>query len=223
MTHDLLDCIELQTGPNPEYAVIWLHGLGADGHDFTPIVPELELAARPAVRFVFPHAPVQPITINQGMAMRAWYDIRTADLEKREDENGLRASQQAIEKLIARERERGIAADHIVLAGFSQGCAMTLQTGLRHPEKLAGLVCLSGYLPLAETLATERHEANQSTPVFMAHGTQDPVVDIARAQRSCETLQTLGYSVEWHTYTMPHSVCLEEIKAIAAFLKRILA
>lgn len=219
-----LETLEIETAPNPTHAVIWMHGLGADGNDFAPIVPELGLGASPAIRFVFPHAPVQPVTINNGMHMRAWYDILSMDIGgRREDEAGLRASQAAIEALIARENSRGISTQNIVLAGFSQGCAMALQTGLRHAEPLAGLVCLSGYLPLAGTLEHERHAANANTPVFMAHGTQDPVVAIERAQASHDTMTALGYAITWKTYPMPHSVCLEEIRDISAFLKRVLA
>lgn len=218
----LLETLDIETAPNPTHAVIWMHGLGADGNDFAPIVPELQLDASPAIRFVFPHAPVQPVTINNGMRMRAWYDILHMDIGgRREDESGLRASQAAIETLIRRENERGIPTKNIVLAGFSQGCAMTLQTGLRYPEQLAGLMCLSGYLPLADKLAEERSNANVATPVFMAHGTQDPVVAIERAQASAEQLKALGYPLQWKTYAMPHSVCLEEIRDIAGFLKNV--
>jgi len=222
MKPELLDALELETAPNPTHAVIWLHGLGADGNDFAPIVPELRLGNAPAVRFVFPHAPVQPVTINGGMAMRAWYDIRNADLAQREDAQGILQSQDAVRSLIQRENQRGIATGNIVLAGFSQGCAMTLQTGLRLPERLAGLVALSGYLPLAESLQAEFSPANKETPIFMAHGTQDPVVPLQRAQKSCQLLQEMGYSVDWKTYPMPHSVCLEEVNDIAAFLKQVL-
>ncbi|WP_353193992.1 alpha/beta hydrolase [Pusillimonas noertemannii] len=222
MKPELLDALELETAPNPTHAVIWLHGLGADGNDFAPIVPELRLGNAPAVRFVFPHAPVQPVTINGGMAMRAWYDIRNADLAQREDAQGILQSQEAVRALIQRENQRGIPTGNIVLAGFSQGCAMTLQTGLRLPERLAGLVALSGYLPLAESLQAEFSLANKETPIFMAHGTQDPVVPLQRAQKSCQVLQEMGYSVDWKTYPMPHSVCLEEVNDIAAFLKQVL-
>ena len=218
----LLDTLEVETAPYPTHAVIWMHGLGADGNDFAPIVPELQLGTSPAIRFVFPHAPVQPVTINNGMRMRSWYDILHMNIGgRREDEAGLRASQAAIEALIKRENERGIATKNIVLAGFSQGCAMTLQTGLRYPERLAGLVCLSGYLPLADKLAEERNDANALTPIFMAHGTQDPVVAIDRAQASAEQLRALNYALQWKTYGMPHSVCLEEIQDIASFLKSV--
>ena len=222
MTPELLDALEIETAPNPTHAVIWLHGLGADGNDFAPIVPELKLNDAPAIRFVFPHAPVQPVTINGGMAMRAWYDIRNADLAQREDAQGIIQSQQAVQALIARENERGIATQNIVLAGFSQGSAMTLQTGLRLSDKLAGLVALSGYLPLPDALQAERSATNQDTPIFMAHGTQDPVVPFERAEQSCRLLQEMGYAVDWKTYPMPHSVCLEEINDIGAFLKRVL-
>lgn len=218
----LLECIEIETAPNPEFSVIWLHGLGADGNDFVPIVPELGLAPNLAVRFIFPHAPVQPVTINGGMAMRSWYDIYVADLVRHEDENGLRASQLAIQDLIARENARDIPSERIVLAGFSQGCAMTLQTGLRLEESLAGLVCLSGYLPMADKINNERHKANQDTPIFMAHGTLDPVVPLARAEDSKQLLQELGYDIEWHQYPMQHSVCAEEIADLSAFLKKTL-
>ena len=218
----LLDCIEIETGPEPQHAIIWLHGLGADGNDFTPVVPELELDDVGPIRFVFPHAPVQPVTINNGMAMRAWYDIYVADLVRREDEQGLRASQRAIEALITRENQRGIPTDRIVLAGFSQGCAMALQTGLRYPEKLAGIIGLSGYLPLANLAEQERHEANAQTPIFLAHGTIDPVVAFERAEATLLALKAMNYPVTFKQYPMPHSVCLEEIHDIAAFLRTIL-
>lgn len=221
----LLECIEQETGPNPQRAVIWLHGLGADGHDFAPIVPELDLRGVPATRFVFPHAPVQPVTINGGMAMRAWYDIIATDvgIGRREDENGIRASEAMVRALIARENERGIDSRHIVLAGFSQGCAMTLHTGLRYEQPLAGLMALSGYLPLADTLAAQRHASNNATPIFMAHGTHDPMIAVDRAQASCTALQQLGYEVSWHTYPMAHAVCPQEIADIGGFLRQVLA
>lgn len=218
----VLDSIEIETGPSPRYAVIWLHGLGADGNDFAPIVPELGLGELGPIRFVFPHAPMQPVTINNGMVMRAWYDIIMTDLVRREDEKGLRESQLAVEALIARENARGIATERIVLAGFSQGCAMALQTGLRHPARLAGIIGLSGYLPLASMVPAERHPANTDTPIFLAHGSMDPVVPFERAQASLEALHTMGYPVEFKHYPMPHSVCLEEIQDIAAFLRKII-
>lgn len=223
MSLTTLECIEIETGSNPQRAVIWLHGLGADGNDFAPVVPEFRLDNFPAIRFIFPHAPVQPVTINNGMAMRAWYDIFTPDLIRREDETGLRNSEAAIRALIAQENVRGIPSDQIVLAGFSQGCALTLQTGLRLDERLAGMICLSGYLPLLNKISTERHSANQNTPIFMAHGTMDPVVDIARGKASRDALTDLGYDITWKTYPMPHSVCLEEINDVATFLRQVLA
>jgi phospholipase/carboxylesterase len=222
-TLPLLEAFEAPTSDNPTAAVIWMHGLGADGFDFAPIVKELDLDGCPGIRFVFPHAETMPVTINNGYVMRAWYDILGMDLVRREDEAGLRASQQRIDDLIAREIERGIKPEYIVLAGFSQGCAMTLQTGLRYPQKLAGLMCLSGYLPLADKIATERSNANQHTPIFMAHGRGDGVVVIDRAEASRDLLHGLGYDIEWHEYLMPHSVCAEELDDISQWLKRVLA
>ena len=219
----LLETIELDSAPNPTVSIIWMHGLGADGNDFVPLVKELDLRSCPAIRFIFPSAGTMPVTINNGYVMRAWYDIRENDLVRREDESGLRASQAQVEALIAREKARGIPASRIILAGFSQGCAMTLQTGLRHAEPLAGLMCLSGYLPLADKTALERTPASLQTPIFMAHGTADPVVPIARAQQSRDLLTGMGYKVEWHEYLMQHSLCQEEIDAIGAWLKKILA
>ena len=216
----LLETVEIATGNHPEAAVIWMHGLGADGNDFVPIVRELDLSECPAIRFVFPHAETIPVTINNGYVMRAWYDILGMDLVRREDEIGLRKSQNQVEQLIAREIERGIPAERIILAGFSQGCAMTLQTGLRYPKKLAGMLCLSGYLPLADKLPAERSEANRSTPIFMAHGRVDPVVQIARAETSRDFLTSLGYAVDWKDYSMPHSVCEEEIDDIGQVITR---
>ncbi len=216
-----LECIEISTSPDPKYSVIWLHGLGADGNDFAPIVPELNLGDL-SIRFVFPHAPVMPVTINNGMAMRAWYDIYVMDLVRHEDEKGLRDSQHLVKALIARENARGIPTERIVLAGFSQGCAMTLQTGLRLEERLAGMVCLSGYLPLSSKTAAERHTANAQTPIFMAHGTEDPVVPLARAQESYALLKELGHDVEWHSYPMPHAVHPQEVADIGVFLKKVL-
>ena len=215
--------IEIETAPHPTATVIVMHGLGADGNDFVPIANELDLSSVGPVRFVFPNAPVIPVTINGGYQMPAWYDIAVADLVAREDEAGLRRSQAAIEALIANEKARGIAAGRIVVAGFSQGCAMALMTGLRHGERLAGIVGLSGYLPIAATTAAERHASNHDTPVFLAHGRQDPVVPIARAQQSRDALAALGYTIEWHEYAMAHSVCIEEIGDLNAFLLRVLA
>jgi phospholipase/carboxylesterase len=217
----VLATIEVETGARPDAAVIWMHGLGADGHDFEPVVPELRLPPGLRVRFVFPHAPIRPVTINAGMRMRAWYDIFQLG-GGAEDEAGIRASQAEVEKLIERETQRGVRPGRIVLAGFSQGGAMALHTGLRHPQPLAGIVALSTWLPLAARLPAERHAANAAAPIFMAHGTEDPMVPLALAQASRATLERLGYAVEWHQYPMPHSVCGEEIADIAAFLVRIL-
>nr|WP_315482742.1 carboxylesterase [uncultured Undibacterium sp.] len=224
MTTELLETVEIESGANPSAAIIWMHGLGADANDFVPIVKELDLRNCPAIRFVFPNAPQIPVTLNGGYIMRAWYDIAAAgtDINKREDENGLRVSQQQIEALIARENARGIATDKIILAGFSQGCAMSLQTGLRHPQKLAGIMGLSGYVPLADKVGEERHAANQNTSIFLVHGTVDPVIPIQRAQQSRELLISLGYPVEWHDYWMQHSVAPQEIIDIGNWLRKVL-
>jgi len=217
-----IDAVEIETGRNPAAAVIWLHGLGADGHDFEPIVPQLVQPGERAVRFVFPHAPVRPVTLNGGYAMRAWYDIAALDRRTTEDENGIRASQTAIDTLIRRENARGISSERIVLAGFSQGGAMALFAGTRYPERLAGIMGLSCYQVLAAQFAAERSAANQSTPVFLAHGTQDPVVAPLLGEEARRQLEAAGYSVEWHAYSMPHSVCPEEVADIAAWLRRVL-
>ena len=219
----LLDTIDKQTGPDPRASIIVLHGLGADGNDFVPVAQELDLAAVGDVRFVFPHAPVIPVTINGGHEMRAWYDILGADLVQREDEKGLRRSLAQVEALIVREKSRGIPAERVVLAGFSQGCAMALLTGLRHAHRLGGIAGLSGYLPLAATTAAELHAANTSTPIFLAHGRMDPVVPLARATASRDALKSLGYPVEWHEYPMAHSVCMEEIADLSRWLVGILS
>ena len=218
----LLPRIELESALNPTAAVIWLHGLGADGNDFAAIVPELDLSGCPPIRFIFPHAPSMPVTLNGGYVMPAWYDILGTDLAKREDAAGIRNSARAIEALIAHEVVRGIAPGAIVLAGFSQGCAMALHTGLRHDARLAGIMALSGYLPLADTLANERSAANAATPIFMAHGLADPVVPIARAEVSRQALLGMGYPVQWHSYPMPHSVHPQEIADIGQFLHAVL-
>jgi phospholipase/carboxylesterase len=212
----MLDAIEITTGDAPRLAVLWLHGLGADGHDFEPIVPELRL--RFAVRFVFPHAPVRPVTINGGMQMRAWYDILGFDRRAKEDSAGIRASAVAVAELVDREIERGLSSDRIVLAGFSQGGAIALHTALREPRRLAGVLALSTYLPLAATLASERNAANAAIPLFMAHGTDDPVLPLELAENSRRALEAFGYSVDWHAYPMAHSVCMEEVGAIGAWL-----
>jgi len=219
---ELLDAIEIETGPGPRAAVIWMHGLGADGHDFEPIVPELGLPDSLPVRFVFPHAPMRPVTINAGMVMRAWYDVGGQGGTRREDEQGVRASQRAIEALIEREKKRGLTAGQIVLAGFSQGGAMALQTGLRHPERLAGLLVLSSFLPLPDTLAAEASPANRDVPIFMAHGTHDPLIPVSRARDSRDRLLALGYRVQWREYPMAHAVCAEEIADLSAWLRRVL-
>lgn len=222
MTPVALETVEIETGDAPRAAVIWMHGLGADGHDFEPIVPEIELPATLPVRFVFPHAPMRPVTINAGHVMRAWYDVQDDRGERREDAEGIQDSGGRIEALIARERERGIPARHIVLAGFSQGGVMALHTGLRHPERLAGILALSCFLALPETLAAEASSANRDVPIFLAHGTRDPLIPLARGRRSREALQALGYAVEWHEYPMAHAVCPEEIADVAAWLGKIL-
>ena len=206
-----LPTVEQETAATPRYSVIWLHGLGADGNDFAPIVPELVDRAWPALRFVFPHAPVRPVTINNGMSMRAWYDIHAFDALARQDEAGIRTSIAAIEALIAREHKRGVPSERIFLAGFSQGGAIALAAGLRHAETLAGIIALSAYLPLGESLAAERSTANAATPIFWGHGTADPVVVLQRGVDSRDQLQSLGYAVDWHTYPMAHAVCAEEI------------
>ena len=221
----LLEAIEIETGKKPTAAVIWLHGLGADGNDFVPIVSELGLGAAPAVRFVFPHAPMRPVTINNGYVMRAWYDVSFGDLEgksRRADALGVHDSQEQINALIEREGKRGIAPEKIVLAGFSQGGAVALQAGLRYPQPLAGIVALSTYLPLADTLPLEAAPANRTTPIFMAHGIYDPVVPMMMGAGSMTFLTGLGYTVEWKQYPMQHSVCAEEIEDIGGWLRKVL-
>ena len=219
----VLEAVTGTPGDSPVATIIIMHGLGADGHDFVPIAEQLDLSSVGPVRFLFPFAPVIPVSINGGMAMPAWYDILSADLVHREDEVGLRQSRLQVEELIASEKARGMAANRIVLAGFSQGCAMALMVGLRHPEALAGIVGMSGYLPLAATLAAEHTQASLSTPVFMAHGSRDGVVAVPRASASRDALQAVGYAVEWHEYPMEHSVCPQEIADLEMFLKRTLA
>ena len=221
----LLEAIEIETGKNPAASVIWMHGLGADGNDFAPAVQEFELSEAPPIRFVFPHAPMQPVTINNGYVMRAWYDVSLGYLEgksRQADEKGVRASQAAIGRLVEREIERGISHKNIVLAGFSQGGAMALQTALRYPLQLAGVMALSCYLPLADSFAQEASPANAKIPIFMAHGTYDPVLPNAMGSTSRDLLMKSGYDVEWYEYPMQHSVCLDEIQDIGMWLGRVL-
>jgi phospholipase/carboxylesterase len=223
MMADSLEAVEIETGSAPRAAVIWMHGLGADGHDFVPIVPELHLPPARPVRFVFPHAPTQAVSINRGMVMRAWYDIREEQGTLVADETGIRESAKRIEALIERERGRGVPAAALVLAGFSQGGALALHTGLRHPESLAGILALSCALPLVEALAAEASPANRDVPIFFAHGTADPLIPLARARRSRDRLAELGYRVTWREYRMPHSLCAEEVRDVGAWLRAVLA
>ena len=214
--NNILPHITLEIGKAPRHSIIWLHGLGADGEDFVPIAEEMNLPV--AVRYIFPHAPEQPVTINGGFVMRAWYDIVASDIAAQQDSAGIRAAQAAIEALIAQEIQRGIATENIYLAGFSQGGAMALHTGLRHPSRLGGIIALSCYLPLAETLAHEASPASRHIPIFMAHGRNDPIVSYARGKVSAEALRTQGYQLEWHEYAMPHSVCMEEVRDVETWL-----
>ena len=222
---ELPDSIEVETGPNPQGAVIWLHGLGADGHDFEPIVPELGIDRMEPLRFVFPHAPVRPVTINGGMAMRAWYDILTLDRGGPQDDAGIRESGAMLEGLIARENDRGISTDRIVIAGFSQGGAIILHTGIRHPQRLGGLMALSTYIPLRDSLAAEvfDNDVSQSrdVPIFMAHGQFDPVLPIQLGESTRDLLVANSFSVEWHDYPMAHSVNAEEVQHIRQWLQNI--
>ncbi|MCC2633886.1 MAG: Carboxylesterase [Ramlibacter sp.] len=219
----MLEIIEAESGDDPVATIIILHGLGADGNDFVPVAQELDLDAVGPVRFIFPHAPVLPVTINAGMRMRAWYDIVGFEADAPQDEPGLRRSMAMVQALLQRERDRGMPSGRIVLAGFSQGCAMSLLTGVRHGERLAGIAGLSGYLPLAERTAAERSAANQSTPIFLAHGTHDEVVALERGEASRDALLALGYAVEWHEYLMGHSVSPLEIAELNDWLVRVLS
>jgi phospholipase/carboxylesterase len=223
MTFDLLPAIEIETAPDPNVAVIWLHGLGDDGHGWSEIVPALNVPSTLQVRFIFPHAPVTPVTINNGYPMRAWYDIRENDFNERADIAGVTRSQAQVEALIARETTRGVTPQRIVLAGFSQGGAIALYAGLRYAERLAGIVALSTYIIAPSALPTEASAANRDIPIFMAHGTQDPVVQFRWAEASRQVLVAAGYDVEWRTYAMPHSAVPEEIDAVANFLIKVLA
>ena len=217
-----LETVELEPSSTAQAAVVWMHGLGADGHDFESLVPELQLPPSLAVRFVFPHAPVRPVTINGGHRMRAWYDVAGFDRRAAQDERGIRESAEAIGALVKRERERGIAASRILVAGFSQGGAMALFTALRWPERLGAIVALSTYLPLADTLRDELHPANAGVPIFMAHGQLDAVLPQSLGEASRDALRVLGCTVDWHSYPMPHSVCLEEIADLRRFLLSVL-
>ena len=217
-----LATIELTTGPNPTHSIIWMHGLGADGNDFVPIIEELDLPKTIAIRFIFPHAPKQPVTVNGGFIMRAWYDIRSADLDHAEDEVGLKRSEQLIMQLIEKEKSRGVASENIVLAGFSQGGVMSLFVGLRYAEKLGGVMVLSGYLPLAHQFESSAHLVNHTTPIFIGHGNEDMIVPIQLANKSKQQLITQGYLVEWHEYNMAHSVCNDELTDISKWLRRVL-
>ncbi len=219
----ILPAVEIETAPHPTASVLWLHGLGDDGHGWSQVVPALRLGAAPAIRFVFPHAPKMPVAINNGYVMPAWYDIRAANLNERADMDGVRRSQQQLEALIAREKTRGVAAARIVLVGFSQGGAIALHTGLRHAERLAGIVALSTYLVDAANLAAEAAPINRDLPIFMGHGTHDPVVQLAWAESSRRALESGGWPVEWHTYPMEHAAIPEEIADIATFLRQVLA
>ena len=216
----LLECIERETGPSPAWSIVWLHGLGADGHDFMPIVPELVRSEWPALRFVFPHAPVRPVTINNRVPMRAWYDIVDIDLANRADEVGVAESVAQVDALVAREVERGVPRSRVVLAGFSQGGAVTLAAGLRNREPLAGLVALSTYVPSAPKARAWLAAGAERQPVFMGHGSQDPVVPFQAGLQSAALLRELGFEVDWHAYPMPHSVCAEEISDLGDWLTR---
>jgi len=222
MTHRLeesADAVVLAPAAPAAASVIWLHGLGADGHDFVPIVPELKLPAEPAVRFIFPHAPIRPVTLNNGMRMRAWYDLRTLTAEGRADESGIRESAARLGEYVARERAAGVASTRIVVAGFSQGGAVALHAGLRHAEPLGGILALSSYLALAASLPAERSESNRATPILMCHGLYDPVLSHSLGVMSRDALQALGYKVEWKEYPMQHQVCLPEIQDVSRWLQ----
>ncbi|HEX5126812.1 MAG TPA: dienelactone hydrolase family protein [Rhodocyclaceae bacterium] len=222
--HGYLPAIELETAVNPTFSIIWLHGLGADGNDFVSIVPELDLPASPGVRFIFPHAPVIPVTCNNGYAMRAWYDIYSmSGINRQVDEKGIRASREAVRRLITRENERGVPTDRIMLAGFSQGGAIAYSTGLTHPDTLAGIIALSTYLPSPSLVADEWNAANRNTPIFAAHGIEDGVVPLQLGIHARNTIQQHNPSLAWHTYHMPHSVCMEEIDAIGTWMRAIMS
>lgn len=218
-----LPCVVTETGPDPVVSILWLHGLGADGNDFAPIVPELVDPAWPPLRFVFPHAPVRPVTINNGMAMRAWYDIRSLSLAERADAEGVRQSVDDVEALIAAQAADGIPSERLVVAGFSQGGVIALQAALRHSQRLLGVIGLSCYLPLTDTLAAERSPTNADTPVLLMHGEHDPVVPFALGLHARDTLQSWNYQVDWHAYPMQHQVCMEQILDLRRWLAARLA
>ena len=213
------DAVEISTGPNPSAAVIWLHGLGADGHDFEPVVPQLMWPGAPDIRFIFPHAPVRPVTLNNGMAMRAWYDIVSLTGNRDQDQKGIADSVNDTAALVRRERERGIDSDQVVVAGFSQGGAIALQLAVRYPEKLAGLIALSTYMLLDHRLENDRHEANKDLPLFVGHGRSDPMVPFMLGEQLAERMRNLGHPVEWHSYPMLHAVCPEEIADLSGWLR----
>lgn len=217
-----LSCIEIPATSNPKYSIIWLHGLGADGHDFEGIVPELSLNNAAHINFIFPNAPIQAVTINGGMQMRSWYDILEASLDREVAVDDIYLSSALLEQVIQKEIDKGINAENILLAGFSQGGVVALHTGLRYPQKIAGIMALSTYMPTTEQLKTERTVANNETPVFMAHGTMDPVVYPQIAKDSFNRLQAMNYPISWHEYPMQHSLCIEEINDISAFINRVL-
>jgi phospholipase/carboxylesterase len=214
----MLETVEQSTRPKVAWSIVWLHGLGADGHDFAPIVPELVRPDWPGIRFVFPHAPVRPVTVNGGMRMRAWYDIKSLSTDDRADEAGLRESMREVDALLARERDRGVPPERQLLVGFSMGAALALCAGLRREAPVAGIAALSGYLPLAEALPREMTPGGKATPVFMAHGSQDPVVQPAWGSRSRDALKALGVDVRWKTYPMPHSVCADEVRDLGDWM-----
>jgi phospholipase/carboxylesterase len=218
MSEALLPAVEIDPPEPPKASVIWLHGLGADGHDFEPIVPELRLPKSAGVRFVFPHAPMRPVTINQGFVMRAWYDIKTMNLERHVEEEDLEGSRRQLEAWIAHEKSSGIASERIVVAGFSQGGAIALYTGLQHEERLGGILALSCYHPLPELIRERASDENRGVPIFLGHGTHDPIVPVGLAEATVETLRANDYEPEWHTYPMPHSVCAEEVRDIGEWL-----
>lgn len=221
MTFEQLSTIEIQPEAEHKYSVIWLHGLGADGHDFEGLVPELHLSARSHIHFIFPNAPVQPVTINGGMSMRSWYDILERSLERKVDISGIYQSADLIKPLIQQEIDKGIPSNHILLAGFSQGGVIALHAGLRCSYQLAGIVALSTYLPTVERLSAECSATNNATPIFMAHGILDPVVAIESGKAAFDALKAMNYSIEWHDYLMEHSLCLEEIQHLSAFINSI--